>query len=75
MERLHQIPRPQLIIVDLLLPGMEGWEFRHEQKGSGLAAIPVKAMSAGGKLVDVEVSLRKPLDYDELMSAVNRFVP
>jgi hypothetical protein len=39
-----------------------------------IAGIPVVAVSAIGKLVDVDVSLRKPLDYDELLAAVERYV-
>ena len=58
-----------------MTPGMEGWEFRHEQKqDTELADIPVISLSAVGKLVDVDVVLRKPVDYDELVMAVERYV-
>ena len=54
---------------------MEGWEFRHKQKqDTELADIPVISLSAVGKLVDVDVVLRKPVDYDELVMAVERYV-
>ena len=72
---LHDSPRPALIVLDLMMPGMEGWEFRHTQKGDReLADIPVISLSAVGKLVDVDVALRKPVDYDELVIAVERYV-
>jgi CheY-like chemotaxis protein len=68
-------PAPQLIVLDLMMPGMKGWSFRHEQKHDpDLAAIPVVTVSALGKLVDVDVALQKPVDYDELMKAVERYV-
>jgi CheY-like chemotaxis protein len=75
MRRLHQTPRPDLIVLDLMMPGKDGWDFRQQQKKDPkLADIPVIAVSAIGKLVDVEVSLRKPLDYDEFLQAVERYV-
>jgi CheY-like chemotaxis protein len=67
---------PQLIVLDLMMPGMKGWNFRHAQKHDpNLATIPVVSISALGKLVDVDVALQKPVDYDELMKAVERYVP
>lgn len=75
LEYLHGSPRPDLILLDLMMPGMEGWDFHHKQKQNpDLAGIPVVSISAVGKLVDVEIALRKPLDYDELLSAVERYV-
>ena len=67
-------PRPQLIVLDLMLPDMEGWDFRHlQKKDPRLAPIPVIGVSAVGKLVDVEYSFRKPLDYDEFLAAVEQY--
>lgn len=75
MERLRRQPHPDLIVLDLMMPGKDGWDFRQEQKRDpAIAGIPVVAVSAVGKLVDVDVSLRKPLDYDELLAAVERYV-
>jgi CheY-like chemotaxis protein len=73
---LRHRPLPQLIVLDLMLPDMEGWDFRHQQKNDpALAAIPVIGVSAVGKLVDVQYSFRKPLDYDQFLAAVERYVP
>jgi CheY-like chemotaxis protein len=67
---------PELIVLDLMLPDMEGWDFRHEQKKDPrIADIPVIAVSAVGKLVDVEYSFRKPLDYDQFLRAVEQYLP
>ena len=75
LDYLHASPRPELIVLDLMMPGMEGWDFRHTQKqDTELADIPVISLSAVGKLVDVDVALRKPVDYDELVTAVERYV-
>ena len=76
MQFLRQQAIPELIVLDLMLPDMEGWDFRHEQKKDPrLADIPVIAVSAVGKLVDVEYSFRKPLDYDQFLRAVEQYVP
>jgi len=66
---------PQLIVLDMMLPDAEGWDFRHLQKRDPrLSAIPVIGVSAVGKLVDVEYSFRKPLDYDEFIRAVEQYL-
>lgn len=31
MDHLHRSPAPKLIVLDLMMPGMDGWDFRHEQ--------------------------------------------
>jgi CheY-like chemotaxis protein len=73
--RHSQIPR--LIVLDLMMPEMpmDGWDFRHEQRRDPkLAQIPVIAISAAGKLMDADVSLRKPIQYKELLRAVRQFL-
>jgi CheY-like chemotaxis protein len=75
LDTLRQETLPKLIVLDLMLPDMEGWDFRHQQKRDPrIAAIPVIGVSAVGKLVDVEYSFRKPLDYDQFLAAVERYV-
>lgn len=75
IDLLRYDPVPQLIVLDLMLPDMEGWDFRHVQKKDArLAGIPVIGVSAVGKLADVEHSFRKPLDYDEFLRAVQQYV-
>ena len=75
LDYLRGSPPPDLIVLDLMMQGMEGWEFRHVQKrDTELSDIPVISISAVGKLVDVDVALRKPVDYDELVTAVERYV-
>jgi CheY-like chemotaxis protein len=75
IDLLREEALPDLIVLDLMLPDMEGWDFRHRQKkDTRIAGIPVIGVSAVGKLVDVEYSFRKPLDYDQFLSAVERYV-
>ncbi|HEX7622854.1 MAG TPA: response regulator [Anaeromyxobacteraceae bacterium] len=71
--RLH----PALILLDLMMPVMDGWQFRNEQlKDPALARIPVVVMSASD---DGEVSAHghvgKPFDIEELLGLVARLAP
>jgi CheY-like chemotaxis protein len=69
-----------LILLDLALPGMDGWTFRRHQQGDpALAPIPVILVSGGGGLDRAAVSLAaagylpKPVEADHLLAAVRRF--
>jgi CheY-like chemotaxis protein len=69
---------PRLILLDLMMPVMDGYRFREAQKQDArLADIPVVAMSAdrGAQLktqgTGVRYSLRKPLELDELLRIVS----
>jgi CheY-like chemotaxis protein len=47
-----------LILLDLLMPVMNGWDFRHKQKQTpAFAGIPVVLMSAGAHLASVSGDL------------------
>jgi CheY-like chemotaxis protein len=67
--------RPSVILLDLMMPGLDGWDFRTEQKrDETLARIPVIAISAAGRLVDADYSLRKPLEIDALLTLLRDVV-
>ncbi len=71
--------RPLVILLDLMMPVMDGWQFRSAQAGDpALADIPVVLLSAH---LDVEAAarqmsaaawLRKPVDLQELLDVVAR---
>ena len=68
--------KPDLILLDLMLPVMSGWEVLGELRSSpSLAIIPVIVMSAyvDEALIDVTLVLRKPVSLDEIRDAVSRF--
>ena len=71
---------PGLILLDIAMPGMTGWEFVHEQQRTpDLATIPVIVMTAFGAFgPDAErsgivASLYKPLDLDHLFACVHKY--
>jgi len=69
--------RPGLIILDLMMPVMDGWEFRAAQlEDAELASIPVVVFSAhhaarqAAATLGAVTALAKPLDVDELLRVV-----
>ena len=76
---LRNAPPPDLILLDLMMPVMDGWEFRRRQRqDSALAAIPVVVISGGETLprspgfVDAASYLLKPIDFDVLLATLAR---
>jgi CheY-like chemotaxis protein len=68
--------RPTLILLDLMMPGMSGWEFRAAQlEDPELCDIPVVVVTALGHDPDLQVSavLAKPFRLDDLLANVRRF--
>ena len=70
---------PFLILLDLMMAGMSGWEFRAAQLANpAIAAIPVVVMTASNTLSDgthtlsdVEI-VGKPFALDALLAVVER---
>lgn len=67
--------RPCLMILDLLMPVMNGWQVLAEMKERELGDIPVCVISALGERVPSEAvaTLRKPFDKRELLEVAARY--
>jgi CheY-like chemotaxis protein len=68
-----------LVLLDLMMPVMSGWEFRERQRSTpAFAHIPVVVMSATSTLeaaaIEAADLLPKPLSLGELLSMVRRHV-
>lgn len=75
---LNTACHPCLILLDLMMPVMSGWEFlKHRHENDTLATIPVVVVSAAGerKLQEAEAEgvVKKPINLDLLLNWVNRF--
>ena len=68
--------RPDLIVLDLLLPGVDGFSVRNDlAAGAHTRHIPVVVVTGSTEAlgtVDVDCVLRKPVETDELIQAVRK---
>lgn len=72
--------RPDVVLLDLMMPGMDGWAFLRARRDiPHLADVPVLVLSAvagtgfgSGRELDVAGSFAKPFDLDTLVDAVAR---
>jgi two-component system cell cycle sensor histidine kinase/response regulator CckA len=79
LDWLRASPKPDIILLDLMMPIMDGWQFRVAQKDDPeLATIPVLALSADSTAkaaaIDAEAYLKKPVDYDTLIATIDRLL-
>ena len=79
LERLSQIGAPSLILLDLGMPRMDGWEFLSRLGGSRKdRRVPVVLLSGLAYIRDapgVADFLAKPIRADRLLECVRRFCP
>jgi CheY-like chemotaxis protein len=75
----HTSDLPSLILLDLNMPVMSGWDFRLAQLNDArLAGIPVVAFSAGQTVQRQAQNMRaaaylaKPVEYTELVETIAR---
>ena len=81
LERLRTAQvRPCVILLDIMMPKMDGWQFRSEQqRDASMRDIPVVVLSAGADASEVAAKmeaagyLRKPVALERLLDTVQRF--
>jgi CheY-like chemotaxis protein len=80
LARLRDSPRPKLILLDLMMPVMDGRQFRERQlQDSNLAAIAtvilsgVPDVSSVARNLSVAGWLGKPLSAERLVGVVSRY--
>jgi two-component system chemotaxis response regulator CheY len=75
---LLEAERPDLVLLDLLMPVLNGWQFcQSKDENPVTAKIPVIAMSAAVSkdpsspyYIDVDDFIAKPVELDELLSKI-----
>ena len=82
--RLAKRERPQLIILDVMMPDLDGWTvLRQLQKTEATKAIPIILLSANADLMAKEESLKsgatfllvKPINPEQLLGVMRRVLP
>jgi CheY-like chemotaxis protein len=78
LEYLHNSSTPNVILLDLMMPVMDGWEFRRQLEADPtLAPVPVIVLSAldqtRAEKIHAAAFLKKPLDFDRLLDLVRTY--
>ena len=79
LEHLREDPQPDVILLDLMMPEMDGYQFRAEQqRDPALRAIPTLIVTAGTvtsrvEALGAEAILRKPVSLRRLVDTIRRF--
>ena len=83
LNALATIDRPVLILLDLFMPVMDGWQFLKalpNLHNAFVTASPILIISASGEKAaeaakGVQGLIKKPIDLDELLLMVEKFCP
>ena len=78
LEYLRGGGRPCVILLDMMMPVMNGWQFRREQQEDpSIQFIPVVMITASDErqvdLIPNNQVLTKPIRVNELLESVHRF--
>ena len=77
LDKLGEIERPCLVLLDMMMPIMNGRQFLDEvMKDSTLAPIPVLIVSAVADKTNTQGSvgfLKKPIDIDVVLDVVSQY--
>ena len=77
LDLLPTIPKPSLILLDLMMPVMNGWEFVDAiSKDMTLATIPVVVVTAfpnGTNAIRAKSVMKKPVDLHTLLEVVRQW--
>src|SRR6476659_10200340 len=76
LQSLQADSSTHVILLDLMMPVMNGWQFRQEQRRDPqLSKIPVVVVTAAGlrediPSIDADGWLSKPVDFDRLLATI-----
>jgi CheY-like chemotaxis protein len=81
LDVLRRGAAASVILLDLMMPRMDGWQFRDEQRRDpSISHIPVVVVTAAGPRdrvppIEVDAWLAKPIDLDGLLETLEAFCP
>jgi len=81
VQTAGHICKPDLVLMDLMLPGVDGIELARKLQNDGMRGIPMIAMSASQRMLSAatrsdlfEATLPKPFDLSTLLELVESHV-
>jgi CheY-like chemotaxis protein len=81
VEAVNQQRHPDLVLMDLMLPGISGIELARKLRGDGMCDTPIVAMSASRRMLSAAADshlfqgmLPKPFELTELLACVGKHV-
>ena len=84
LRMAQEVPRPDLVLLDIMMPGMDGLQVCHTLKNDPATAdTPVVLLSAKAQSHDIELGMRvgaddyitKPPDLLDLVTRVRQLLP
>ena len=81
LHSLQSGARPCVILLDLMMPVMNGWQFREAQtRNPDFSTIPVIVVTAAGPRgevprIDADGWVSKPVDLEQLLGAIEAVCP
>ncbi|MFZ9596454.1 MAG: response regulator [Bdellovibrionia bacterium] len=77
LQVLRKMPRPCLVLLDLLMPVMNGMEFleakSHEDAIASIPVCVVSGVSEDPKLAQVSAFVKKPIHFEGLLKFVKHY--
>jgi CheY-like chemotaxis protein len=80
LELLQKYGVPDLILLDMIMPKMNGWEFAKEFTEKYDHLCPIIAMTAAAdakqraKDINAVDFIEKPFDFDKLLATINKHI-
>jgi CheY-like chemotaxis protein len=84
LRMAQEVPRPDLVLLDIMMPGMDGLQVCHTLKNDpATRELPVVLLSAKAQSHDIELGMRvgaddyitKPPDLLDLVTRVRQLLP
>jgi len=76
LNRVRSIPPPSIILLDLAMPGMNGWEFlQNKTADPTIAGIPTIVLSGSPSELPAGARdlLAKPVDIERLLALIDQY--
>lgn len=78
LQKLKELKTPTLILLDIMMPQMSGWDFLKQKERKGHRVITISAVNANtldelGEWNEVDAKMQKPLFLADILSLVEKF--